>query len=57
MHDQGKTEYRPPAIFMTSNEARSSASNIIGVIRCVTGFDLMAPVTSLKRMQRKAVER
>jgi hypothetical protein len=53
IHDQGKTEYRTPPIFMTSTEARRSASNIIGVVRRVTGFDLMDPVGSLKRMKKK----
>jgi hypothetical protein len=54
MYVQGKTKYRMPAVFMTSDDARRSATDIIRVIRRVTGFDLMDPVASLRRMQEKA---
>lgn len=53
MHDQGETGYRPPPIFMTSPQARRSASDIIAVIKRTTGFDLMDPVGSLRRLQRR----
>jgi hypothetical protein len=52
MHGQGKKKYRTPAIYVTSNEARRSASDIVAVIKRNTGFDLMGPVGSLGRMQR-----
>jgi hypothetical protein len=54
MQGQGKTNYRTPAIYMTSTEARRSASDIVSVVKRVTGFDLMDPVASLQQMQRKA---
>jgi hypothetical protein len=54
MADRGKTKYRGPAVFWTSNEARRSASDIVAVIRRNTGFDLMDPVASLQRMQRRS---
>ncbi len=55
MHDHGRTKYRAPAIYVTSTEARRSASDIVAVVKRVTGFDLMDPVGSLKRMQRRTV--
>jgi hypothetical protein len=54
MHGQGKEKYRTPAILLTSNEARRSASDIVDVIERTTGFDLMDPAGSLRRMQKKA---
>ena len=55
MHGRGKTKYRPPEICLTSNEARRSATDMVAVIKRITGLDLMDPVASLRRMQKKAV--
>jgi hypothetical protein len=53
IHGQGKKKYRTPAIYVTSTEARRSATDIVAVIRRITGFDLMDPTGSLRRMQKK----
>ncbi len=42
-----------PAICLTSDEARRSASDICAVVKRITGIDLMDPAGSLKRMQRR----
>ena len=54
MADRGKTKYSIPTACWTSDAARRSATDIVTVIKLETGFDLMDPVGSLKRMQRKA---
>lgn len=54
MHGQGKRKYTMPDICVTSDEARRSASDMVYAIKKATGFDLMDPVGSLKRMQKKA---
>jgi hypothetical protein len=48
-------KYRTPAICFTSNEARAASNDIVAVVKRVTGFDLMDPAGSLKRLQKKAV--
>jgi hypothetical protein len=48
-------KYRTPAICFTSNEARAASNDIVAVVKRVTGFDLMDPAGSLKRLRKKAV--
>ena len=52
MFERGESTYERPDVMFTSPQARRSASDIVAVIKEVTGFDLMDPARSLARMRK-----